>query len=115
MSTLMRDASGAENERRGNDSSARRENRGPPPVAGLVRQNTGDDRATLGVAMGFQGAVLMLAGSIGPVVTGVLSDQTGDRRWAAVLAASAGVIAATFILRSRSVTHERRHPQPLDM
>ena len=72
------------------------------------------DRATLGVAMGFQGAVLMLAGSIGPVVTGVLSDQTGDRRGAAVLAASAGGIAAAVILPARSATPGRRHPPPPD-
>lgn len=58
-------------------------------------------RATLGVAMGFQGAVLMLAGSIGPVVTGVLSEQTGDRRWAAAMAAGAAVVAGSFVVRMR--------------
>lgn len=67
------------------------------------------DRATLGVAMGFQGMVLMLAGSLGPLISGVLADQTGDRRWAAVLAASAGAIAALFVLLGA------RTEDPLDM
>lgn len=60
------------------------------------------DRGALGAAMGFQGTVLMLAGSVGPLIGGVLSDQTGDRRWAALVAALAAVAAGFFIIRARS-------------
>ena len=65
------------------------------------------DRSTLGAAMGFQGTVLMLAGSVGPLLSGVLADQTGDRRWAAALAAAAGAGALVFVLRgTRSAVDE---------
>ncbi len=57
------------------------------------------ERASLGAALGFQSAVLMLVGSLGPLTSGVLADQTGSRRWAAALAATAAVLAAAAILR----------------
>ncbi|MGI9606188.1 MAG: MFS transporter [Acidimicrobiales bacterium] len=65
------------------------------------------DRAMLGAAMGFQGTVLMLAGAIGPVVSGVIAEQTGERRWAAVIAAVASVLAAIFITRAAAATTTR--------
>lgn len=55
------------------------------------------DKAHLGSTMGFYGAVLVLAGSTGPVLAGVLADATDDRRWAAGLVAASALIAATAV------------------
>lgn len=52
------------------------------------------ERDSLGATMGVYGAVLLLAGSIGPVIAGVVAEQTGERRWAAVLVVGAAACAA---------------------
>ncbi len=52
------------------------------------------DRRTLGAMMGFYGSVLLLAGSVGPVLAGVLAEFTGDRRWAAMIVVASTVAAA---------------------
>ena len=44
-------------------------------------------RDDLGATMGLYGAVLLLAGSAGPLVAGVVVDATDNRRWAAVIVA----------------------------
>ena len=58
------------------------------------------DRDELGATMGVYGAVLLLAGSAGPVVAGVIAEQTGERRWASaiVVAAALGALAASYSL-----------------
>jgi MFS family permease len=43
------------------------------------------DRAQLGATMGVYGAVLLLAGSIGPVAAGVIAERSGERRWATAI------------------------------
>lgn len=66
------------------------------------------DRDQLGTTMGAYGAVLLLAGSIGPVMAGFVAEQTGERRWAAaiVLAAALGAATATLLLgRVRTDAH----------
>ena len=56
------------------------------------------DRENLGATMGFYGSVLVLFGSAGPLLAGVLADATGDRRWAAGLAALSACVAAVASL-----------------
>lgn len=65
------------------------------------------DRAHLGSTMGFYGAVLVLAGSIGPVLAGGLADATGDRRWAAGLVAVSALVAAAAVKFAASDDVER--------
>lgn len=57
-------------------------------------------REQLGATMGAYAAVLLLAGSVGPILAGVIAEQTGERRWAAVIAAVAacGALVATVLL-----------------
>ena len=61
------------------------------------------DRRTLGATMGFYGTVMMLAGALGPVISGVLADQTGDRRWSSVMVVGSALAGVFF------VTQLRRH------
>jgi len=58
------------------------------------------DRDQLGATMGAYGAVLLLAGSLGPLLAGMLTEQTGDPRGAAliVVVASTGAVIATVLL-----------------
>ncbi len=60
------------------------------------------DRSRLGAMMGFYGSVLLLAGSAGPLLAGVLAETTGDRRWASVVVVLAIVVAATAQWRVRA-------------
>lgn len=60
------------------------------------------DRDNLGATMGFYATVLLLAGSLGPVGAGVLSELSGDRRWVAV------VVVASSLLALACVTGMRR-------
>lgn len=59
------------------------------------------DRDQLGATMGAYGAVLLLAGSAGPLMAGVIAEQTGERRWVTVIvvAAALGALLATVALR----------------
>lgn len=69
------------------------------PLQGMKAEQLFDhDR--LGATMGVYGAVLLLAGSAGPVLAGIIAEQTGERRWAAVIAATAaaGALVATVRL-----------------
>lgn len=58
------------------------------------------DRDRLGATMGAYGAVLLLAGSSGPILAGFIAERTGERRWAAVIVVTAAVAAliATSLL-----------------
>jgi len=62
------------------------------------------DRDQLGATMGAYGAVLLLAGSAGPLVAGVVAEQTGERRWVALIAITAalGAALATVALTKRA-------------
>lgn len=57
------------------------------------------DRDALGTTMGFFGSLLVLCGSAGPFVAGVLSDRTGDRWWASVITVIAALGALASVLR----------------
>ncbi len=59
------------------------------------------DRDTLGATMGFYGSVLVLVGSVGPLLTGVLAESTGDRRWASVVIVAS--ITAAIATQSRQI------------
>ncbi len=63
------------------------------PLQGIMSEEL-FDRRTLGAMMGFYGSVLLLAGSVGPVLAGVLAETTGDRRWAPAVVVAATVVAA---------------------
>lgn len=56
------------------------------------------NRDELGAAMGFYGTVLVLAGSLGPLVAGAVVDATGERRWAVAMIASTALAALGCIL-----------------
>ena len=58
------------------------------------------DAKTLGTTMGFQFTVFMGAGAMGPVLAGLVSDTTGDRRWGAALSAAAAAAALAVFLWS---------------
>ncbi len=60
------------------------------------------DHDNLGATMGFYGATLLLAGSVGPLVAGILADASGDRRWASVIVVGAGLGAIVSVRRLAS-------------
>lgn len=60
---------------------------------------------TLGATMGFYGSVLLLAGSIGPISAGILSEQTGDRRWVGTIIVGSALAAA---MAMRQLSEVRR-------
>jgi len=62
------------------------------------------DRDNLGATMGFYAMVMLLAGSLGPFGAGVLSEQTGDRRWVAVVVVVSSLAAAVCVWGMRRVT-----------
>ncbi len=51
------------------------------------------DTDDLGATMGFYGAALLLAGSIGPFSAGMLAEATGDRRWVSVIVVASSLAA----------------------
>lgn len=57
-------------------------------------------RDRLGATMGVYGAVLLLVGSPGPILGGIILERTGDARWitAIVVAAAAVAFIATVLL-----------------
>lgn len=55
------------------------------------------ERHSLGATMGLYGAVLLLAGSTGPLAAGLIADQTGERRWAGVIIVGAGLCAVASV------------------
>lgn len=55
------------------------------------------ERHSLGATMGVYGAVLLLAGSSGPLAAGLLAERTGERRWAAVIIVGAGLSAVVSV------------------
>lgn len=52
----------------------------------------------LGATMGVYGAVLTVAGSLGPALAGVLAEQTGERRWVAGIITVAALGAAVAVM-----------------
>ena len=72
-------------------------------------------RDRLGATMGVYGAVLLLAGSPGPIVGGIILQRTGDARWvtAIVIAAAAAATAFTVLLaRLEPPAPRRAAPAP---
>lgn len=69
-------------------------------------------RDRLGATMGVYGAVLLLVGSPGPIIGGVILERTGDARWVTLIvigAASIALTATALLTRlSRSTT---AHPE----
>jgi len=73
------------------------------------------DREQLGATMGAYGAVLLVAGSLGPLTAGVIAEQTGERRWAAVIGVVAGVVsvaAAIALSRQPGETAQAQQDRP---
>ncbi len=70
------------------------------PLQGIKSQELFDG-ATLGATMGFYGSLMMLAGAVGPAVTGVIADATGERRWASVVVVASALGAGAGVIRSR--------------
>lgn len=66
------------------------------PLQGMKSQSL-FAQADPGTTMGFYSAALLLAGSLGPFLAGVIVDATGERRWAAVIVAAAALCAAGAI------------------
>lgn len=52
----------------------------------------------LGATMGWYGSVLLLAGSVGPYLAGLLSQETGSRIWAVVVIIASSIAAGLFVL-----------------
>ncbi len=69
------------------------------PLQGIKSQELFDG-ATLGATMGFYGSLMMLAGALGPGVTGVVAEATGERRWASVVIVLAALGASAAVIRS---------------
>ncbi len=74
------------------------------PLQGIMSEEL-FDRRTLGAMMGFYGSVLLLAGSVGPVLAGVLAETTGDRRWAPAVVVAATIVAAGAQALARRESH----------
>jgi len=65
------------------------------------------ERDRLGATMGVYGAVLLLMGSPGPILGGIILEQTGDARWVTlivVVAASVAFTATAFLAR---ISHQQ--------
>jgi len=62
------------------------------------------DRDNLGATMGFYAMVMLLAGAMGPFAAGLLSEQTGDRRWVATVVVSSSLAAAACVWGMRRVS-----------
>jgi len=67
------------------------------------------DRDQLGATMGVYGAVLLLFGSLGPALAGVITEWTKEPRWVTiiVIASSAAALVATVLLARE--TERRAH------
>ena len=86
------------------------------PLQGIYAEEL-FDRETLGTTMGFYTSVMMLAGAVGPAVAGAMADATGERRWAAVLMATAATGAIALMTKAppvRSRTPSHRAPGVAD-
>jgi len=70
-------------------------------------------RDRLGATMGVYGAVLLLVGSPGPILGGIILERTGDARWITfiVVAAAAIALTATALLSQLDDTRCHREPQ----
>ena len=79
------------------------------PLQGMKSESL-FDRDNLGATMGWYGAVMLLAGSIGPFVAGFIVDQTGERRWAAAIVSLAGAAALLSLLRMAACSTEAVSP-----
>lgn len=71
------------------------------PLQGIKAQELFDGDS-LGATMGFYGSLMMLVGSIGPALAGVVAETTGERRLAAALVVVAALGAALAAPRSHS-------------
>lgn len=64
-------------------------------------------RESLGATMGFYGAVMVLAGALGPFAAGLIVEATGERRWAAVIVSvAAGGALTSFVALMRHGTRK---------
>ena len=53
------------------------------------------ERDRLGATMGVYGAVLLLVGSPGPILGGIILERTGDARWITLIVVVAALVAFT--------------------
>lgn len=76
------------------------------PLQGMKSESL-FDRENLGATMGWYGAVMLLAGSLGPFVAGLIVDQTGERRWAAAIVSFGGAAALFSLVRMSRVSYDQ--------
>ncbi len=76
------------------------------PLQGIKSQEL-FDAESLGATMGFYGALMMLAGALGPALAGVIADVTGERRWASVIVMASAAGAALSIRQARDAASVR--------
>ena len=72
------------------------------PLQGIKSQEL-FDADSLGATMGFYGALMMLAGALGPAGAGVIADISGERRWASAIVVASAVGAALSIRQVQRV------------
>lgn len=75
------------------------------PLQGIRAEELFEAR-TLGATMGLFTTVSSMAGALGPATAGVLADATGERRWGAVLAATAAFAALVVFAATRNAADE---------
>jgi predicted MFS family arabinose efflux permease len=64
------------------------------------------EREQLGATMGVYGAVLLLVGSPGPILGGIILERTGDARWVTVIVVVAASIALTSTVFLARLHHQ---------
>ena len=64
------------------------------------------ERERLGATMGVYGAVLLLVGSPGPILGGIILERTGDARWVTVIVVVAASIALTSTVFLARLHHQ---------
>lgn len=75
------------------------------PLQGIKSQEL-FDAESLGATMGLYGALMMLAGSLGPAAAGIIADITGERRWASAIVVVSALGAAVSVARVRVLSNQ---------
>jgi predicted MFS family arabinose efflux permease len=65
------------------------------------------ERDRLGATMGVYGAVLLLVGSPGPILGGIILERTGDARWITLIVVVAALVAFTATAFLAQISHQQ--------
>jgi len=68
------------------------------------------ERERLGATMGAYGAVLLVGGSPGPILGGVLLEQTNDARWITIIVVAGAAVAMTAMVALHRLQRTFVHP-----